>query len=160
MPPNNGLAGKVILETQFRKSYPDLATNIKEGFTNWSRSSHRKNSNLFYQSTHYQRPVPIRIDINLIQPVDSLYWQSSSFGSLDAYQFRNGVLHGGFQSSKKSGLEQTGIFRDGVESGIWQYKDSLDQLQYIEEYLGNGSLKKVVHQRGNTFSRSAPLPTL
>lgn len=161
MPYNNCLAGRVILEAEFRKTYPVLATNTKESFSERSVFMDRHyGAERSFHGNDYPRAVPLRIKKELLQPVDTFQWKSNAFGSQDAYHFRKGILDGPFQSFKATGLRQTGFFRHGVEAGIWQYHNSQGQLQYIEEYSTKGVLKKVVHQKGNTFSRSAPKPTL
>ena len=159
IPRNKHIGGRVILESEFRKTYPDLADHMKPLLCqSLDRIKQR-------YTTHYKDQVslsdrPLQINNHLLYPVKTLTWHSSAFGSEDIYHFRDGIAHGPFTSVDTTGLEQAGFFRNGVESGTWEYRDSVGQLQYIEQYTDQGELKKVTHQKGATFTRATPLPTL
>ncbi|MGH1437484.1 MAG: hypothetical protein ACRBG0_23805 [Lewinella sp.] len=155
-----GVADQTIFETKRRRSNADLATSINDLFPE---------EVYFTTSPVDDDPTAISITGNTdlfqiereqLHPVDSLTWHSSAFDEEVSYRFVDGRLQGQFTTLDSLGLLQIGQFQEGAEFGIWEYRDTLGNLQYTEEYALGGELQKVRYEKGATFTRGKPLPTL
>lgn len=155
--PLSGIGDQVIFEAQRRQNNANLVARVSELFS--GEVNFRTTSIDDYQ-TSISDTKPFLIEKEQLYPVDSLIWHSSAFDREVSYRFINGRLEGQFTAIDSSGLVQTGQFQDGAEFGIWKYLDAFGDLQYTEEYALGGELQKVRYEKGATFTRGKPLPTL
>jgi hypothetical protein len=155
--PLSGIGDQVVFEAQRRQNNANLVAWVSELFS--EKVNFRTSPIDDYQTAISDRE-PFLIEEEQLHPVDSLTWHSSAFYKEVTYQFINGRLQGQFTALDSLGLFQKGQFEDGAEFGIWEYRDTLGNLQYTEEYALGGELQKVCYERGATFAREKPLPTL
>lgn len=158
--PLSGVGDRAIFEAQTRQRNANLAEEIRELLTSDFVFGTSRSNIDYSNSPVTSNGRSIQIQKEQIQLVDSLTWHSSAFDKEASYRFKEGCLHGQFTTVDSLDLFQKGRFQDGAEFGIWEYRDSSGKLQYTEEYALGGELQKVILEKGATFTREEPLPTL
>lgn len=155
-----GTGDQAIFEARRRSSNADLVARTRDLFSaDFHFSPHPANMDDYSRATTLDSPS-LLITKDQLHPVDSLTWRSSAFAKQVIYQFADGFLHGPFTTLDGLGLFQKGHFQQGTEIGIWEYRDTLGQLQYTEEYAPGGELQNIVHEKGGTYTRGKTIPTL
>lgn len=156
-----GVGDQAIFAAQRRISNTDLVDRTREDLLSAGfRFSISPVNTDYYSSAVTIDPSSFLITKDQLQPVDSLTWHSSAFTKQATYQFVDGYLHGPFTTLNSLGLSQKGRFQYGTEVETWEYRDTSGKLQYTEEYALGGELQKVTHEKGATYFREKPLPTL